>query len=176
MEIQLKDLKEGKTNFDFGRQKGEILEIRKKSEITVQNFEVSGFITKSRLEYFLKLNVKTKVNLECARCLERFNKIFEEKGEYHIKIGRDRLLRKRDVEIQEGDINTIHLEEPVLSLIPIIRELILLALPMKPLCRENCKGLCPVCGKNRNTEKCDCDVEIKTPLSDLKDIFKKEEN
>lgn len=175
MEIQLRDLKEGKTGFDFGKQRGEILEIRKKSGIVVKGFEVKGFITKSRLEYFLKLNLKTEVNLECARCLEKFNKSFEERGEYHIKIGRDRLLRKRDVEIQEDDINTIYLDEPVLNLIPLVRELILLALPMKPLCKEDCRGLCPVCGKNRNTEKCDCEVEIKTSLSALKDMLKKEE-
>jgi|Deesub1362A_J573_1020465.scaffolds.fasta_scaffold00025_58 uncharacterized protein len=175
MEIQIRDLKEGKTGFDFGKQRSEILEIRKKSGIVVKEFEVRGFITKSRLEYFLKLNVKTKVNLECARCLERFNRTFEEKGEYYIKIGRDRLLKKRDVEIQEDDINTIYLNEPVLNLVPLVRELILLALPMKPLCQENCRGLCPVCGKNRNTEKCDCEMEIKTPLSALKKMLKKEE-
>lgn len=175
MEIQLKELKEGKTNFDFGVQKGKILEIGENTGVKVKNFKVWGIISKSRLEYFLVLHIKAKVVLQCARCLKKFEKNFEEKGEYYIKIGKDKLLRKKEVEIQEEDINTIYLEETILNLIPLSRELILLAIPMKPLCKEDCLGLCPVCGKDRNVEKCDCEIEVQTPLSVLKDIFKKEE-
>jgi len=173
MEIQLKELKEGKTSFEFKNQKGEILEIEEKRGVKVKNFKVSGEIRKSRLEYFLILNVISKILLECARCLEKFEKDFEEKGEYHIKIGKDKLADKKEVEIQEENINTIYLDEPVLNLIPLIREIILLSLPMKPLCKEDCKGLCPLCGKNKNKEECNCKVEISTPLSKIKDVFKK---
>lgn len=173
MEIQLKELKEGKTQFKFKKQKGEVLEIEKKERFEIINFEVSGEITKSRLEYFLTLNVISKILFECARCLEKFEKNFEEKGEYHIKIGRDKSLDKREMEIQEDDINTIYLEEPILNLVPLVREIILLSIPMKPLCEEDCKGLCPICGKNKNKEDCKCKVELSTPLSKLKDVFKK---
>ncbi len=173
MEIQLKELKEGKTQFEFKKEEGEVLQFEEKNVFKVKNFKVFGEITKSRLEYFLKIKVISKILLECARCLDKFEKDFEENGEYHIKIGKDRLGDKREVEIQEDDINTIYLDEPVLNLIPLIREIILLSIPMKPLCKEDCKGLCPVCGKNKNKEKCSCKLESDTPLSKIKDVFKK---
>jgi uncharacterized protein len=43
-----------------------------------------------------------------------------------------------------------------IDLTEVVREQLYLALPMKPLCREDCKGLCPVCGVNRNRETCTC--------------------
>jgi uncharacterized protein len=172
MEINLKDLKEGKNDFDFGRQKGELLEIENEN-FKVKYFNVYGEIKKSRLEYFLNINVKSKMVFECARCLENFEKDLEEKGFYHIKLGKDRLLNKKEAEIEEDDINTIYLEEPVLNLIGIVRELILLSIPMKPLCKEDCKGLCPVCGKNKNKENCNCETQEKSPLSRIKEIFNK---
>lgn len=173
MEIQLKELKEGKMPFQFKEQKGEILEIEKEKGFKIINFKVSGEITKSRLEYFLSLNVISKILFECARCLEKFERKLEGKGEYYIKIGKDKTFERKEMEIQEDDINTIYLEEPVLNLIPLVKEIILLLIPMKPLCDENCKGLCPVCGKNRNKEICECKIEVITPLSKLKEILKK---
>jgi uncharacterized protein len=44
-----------------------------------------------------------------------------------------------------------------------MREQFYLALPMKPLCRPDCQGLCPVCGKNRNVETCACQSEWVDP-------------
>jgi len=43
-----------------------------------------------------------------------------------------------------------------LDLEPLARDAILLELPLAPLCSENCRGLCPACGANRNTDPCDC--------------------
>lgn len=45
----------------------------------------------------------------------------------------------------------------------VVREQLYLALPMKPLCQEDCKGLCPVCGVNRNRETCTCQQEWVDP-------------
>jgi uncharacterized protein len=46
---------------------------------------------------------------------------------------------------------------------PVVREQILLALPPYPLCREDCKGLCPVCGQNLNERECGCDRHVPDP-------------
>jgi uncharacterized protein len=48
--------------------------------------------------------------------------------------------------------------EPVIDLDPDIRQEIILDYPMKPLCKPNCQGLCPKCGKNLNEGKCDCKI------------------
>jgi len=62
------------------------------------------------------------------------------------------------------------------DLVQLVSEQIYLALPLKPLCREGCKGLCPHCGVNRNEESCDCkeawiDPRL-APLQQLRDHLK----
>jgi uncharacterized protein len=55
-----------------------------------------------------------------------------------------------------------------------MREQFFLTLPMKPLCRPDCQGLCPVCGKNRNREQCDCKAEWVDPrLAELRKLLDK---
>ena len=56
----------------------------------------------------------------------------------------------------------------------VLREQVLLAVPLKVTCREDCKGLCPVCGKNRNTEPCSCAPLMGDPRwSPLKELREK---
>jgi uncharacterized protein len=54
----------------------------------------------------------------------------------------------------EGE--TYLLEDDVIDLEPMVRDALLLELPLAPLCRDDCAGLCPTCGANRNDEPCDC--------------------
>jgi len=59
-----------------------------------------------------------------------------------------------------------------LDLTPLLREQAWVALPMKPLCRPDCKGLCPQCGANLNLESCTCEsVKIDPRLALLKDLL-----
>jgi uncharacterized protein len=59
-----------------------------------------------------------------------------------------------------------------LDLTPLLREQAWLTIPMKPLCRSDCKGLCPLCGANLSTEPCTCDRERIDPrLAVLKDLM-----
>ena len=53
-----------------------------------------------------------------------------------------------------------------------IRQNLLLALPMQPLCKETCAGLCPQCGKNLNEGSCNCQPPIDERLSALADLLK----
>ena len=57
-----------------------------------------------------------------------------------------------------------------------VREAIILAFPLKPLCRPECRGLCPHCGRNLNEEKCECREEKIDPrLAKLKELLKESE-
>jgi uncharacterized protein len=51
----------------------------------------------------------------------------------------------------------------VIDLDPIVREQLVLALPSYPVCKDSCKGLCPVCGANRNDRECGCDPHVPDP-------------
>jgi uncharacterized protein len=68
------------------------------------------------------------------------------------------IARDEEIEIDEGEAEIGFYEHGGLELEDILREQILLALPMKRVCSEDCKGICPVCGKNRNQSDCDCHV------------------
>jgi uncharacterized protein len=58
----------------------------------------------------------------------------------------------------------------------VLREQVLLAVPLKVVCREDCKGLCPLCGKNRNEDQCACEQQLDDPrwsaLSEIRDKLK----
>ncbi len=100
-------------------------------------------------------NVKTTLELPCSRCLEPFtlpvDQSFDLRYQPHARnTGED------EREIEEDDLTTAFYEHDAIDLGQLMREQFYLALPMKPLCRDDCKGLCPVCGANWNREKCDC--------------------
>ena len=61
-----------------------------------------------------------------------------------------------DVEVADDDLSTAFYENDEIDLGALMHEQFVLSLPMKPLCSEGCKGLCPVCGTNLNKGTCDC--------------------
>ena len=66
-------------------------------------------------------------------------------------------------EIAEDDLGVSYYKDDAIDLGEVMREQFYLALPMKPLCRETARGLCPVCGINRNRETCACQAEWVDP-------------
>lgn len=68
------------------------------------------------------------------------------------------IARDEEIAIDEGEAEIGFYEGGGLELEDILREQILLALPMQRVCSEDCKGICPVCGKNRNQSACDCSI------------------
>jgi uncharacterized protein len=68
-----------------------------------------------------------------------------------------------DREITDGDVGVSVYEKDIIDLGDVMREQFYLALPMKPLCRKDCQGLCPVCGVNKNRETCTCQAEWVDP-------------
>ena len=67
--------------------------------------------------------------------------------------------REEETAIDAGEAEMGFYEGDGLELEDILREQVLLALPMQRICSESCKGICPVCGKNRNETACDCPLE-----------------
>jgi uncharacterized protein len=79
-----------------------------------------------------------------------------------------------EVELEEEDTRTAFFTGTKLAIADVLREQILLALPMKVLCRVDCKGLCPVCGMNLNSGTCTCSREEFSPHMDVLLEFKKQ--
>ncbi len=72
---------------------------------------------------------------------------------------------------QVEDLETGLIKEGVLDLAERILEEVILTIPIQPLCRENCLGLCPICGENKNINPCNCKAKDgPSPFSVLKDL------
>ena len=106
--------------------------------------------------------LQTLVQLFCCRCLDPF--------EVHRDIGVDLLYLPQsanrgevEAEISDEDLSTAFYRADQIDLADMVREQLQLAVPMKPLCHDKCRGLCPVCGTNLNTERCACDTRWRDP-------------
>jgi uncharacterized protein len=81
-----------------------------------------------------------------------------------------------EVEIEEDDLTTAYYTDNLIELGQLMAEQFHLALPMKPLCSETCRGLCPQCGTNLNASSCECRKTWEDPrLAVLKSFLKNRE-
>ena len=103
----------------------------------------------------------------CSRCLDSFDQPVAADFDLLIKIG-EMPPREEELALSVADLDEEYCAAETLDLEPILREQILLALPLKPLCQENCLGLCRRCGANLNREQCSCQAEAPaSPLAAL---------
>lgn len=109
------------------------------------------------------------VPLACSRCLESFP--FPVAPEIAVRLLPKPTVREEEVELSRDDLEVEFYDGDVLDLAALLRAETLLALPMKPLCREECRGLCPVCGGNRNQVECACEVRWVDPRLAVLDGF-----
>jgi uncharacterized protein len=110
----------------------------------------------------LRGKLSAQLELQCARCLESVPQ--EIKREFELlyrPLGSDAGRDELSVTDAEAEIGYYQGEGILLE--DVLREQVLLALPLKVTCREECKGLCPQCGKNLNQEQCSCSVEMEDP-------------
>jgi uncharacterized protein len=92
----------------------------------------------------------------CTRCLEGFLRDFTAGLHLLYMRGVDPLKKSERIRLKPIDIERIYYTGTQIDVGIGIREAIMLAIPIAPLCQEKCLGLCPVCGINKNKEKCNC--------------------
>lgn len=152
-------------------------------EVTLefQSFEMNGVIypvvQKSTVQLTLlssaakKVRITAKASLSlqapCDRCLEAVELPFDIDFEEEIDFS------KSDEERAEELDETCYITGFDLDVDRLIREELLLNFPMKVLCRDDCKGICKVCGNNLNKKECGCDrTELDPRMAAIRDIFK----
>jgi DUF177 domain-containing protein len=132
------------------------------------NVDLTFDVRRKGDEYRLSGELRAPLELACSRCLEPFSLSVDGPFDLHylpqaLNSGED------ESEIAEDDLTTAFYREHAIDLGQLVREQCYLALPMKPLCRADCKGLCPVCGTNLNAGACSCDRSWTDPrLAGLK--------
>jgi uncharacterized protein len=119
-------------------------------------------IYKDKDQFRLAGRVQTTLELPCSRCVEAFESPVDASFDlrYH---PRSQNVGEGEREVEEDDLSTSFYEDETIDLGQLIREQLYLSLPMKPLCREACNGLCPQCGMNLNRGTCDCRRDWEDP-------------
>jgi uncharacterized protein len=127
--------------------------------------------SKDQNRYLLSGRATTRLALDCSRCLEPF--VMPVEVTFSLRyLPRADNEGEGEIEVAEEDLDTAYHDAETIDLGDLLREQLYLALPMKPLCRPDCQGLCPSCGGNRNLSSCDCDTAWQDPrLEGLKRLL-----
>ena len=114
----------------------------------------------------------TTLELSCSRCLEGFPVPVTANFDLSYLPSDEAPVGSGEVEVADEDINTAYYQHGQIDLAELIHEQLYLVLPMKPLCKDDCQGLCPMCGANRNTTTCTCEATWTDPrLAGLKALL-----
>jgi uncharacterized protein len=112
-------------------------------------------VNKDKDRFRLVGTVSTELELACSRCLDPFRLVVN--APFDIRyLPASEASAEPEREVEEEDLETSYYRDDQIDLNELLREQFYLALPMKPLCQEACKGLCPQCGTNLNAGECDC--------------------
>lgn len=133
---------------------------------------VSGWAKRKRDEVSVSGKIGGTVEVVCDRCLTPVAATVEVEFDVAFLPREREAALTENVELQAEDLAVSFYEDGAVDVDELVREQILLALPTRQLCREECRGLCPVCGKNVNVEQCSCQQGETDPrwaaLADLK--------
>jgi len=122
------------------------------------------------LDILVRGHLEGSLQVSCSRCLKRFSQPIEADFDLLLAPGPETVGQEEE-ELSKADLDVDFYSGEVVNLESILREQILLALPLKPLCAETCRGICPHCGADLNQETCQCAAEDSdSPFAILKKI------
>ncbi len=146
-------------NFDFQE-----ISLQFGDDLSVSEFNGRARLTRTGQGVVVQAQFEGQVDTECVRCL----------GEFHQTL---------TAEIDElftfppgktDDPQTTISEKAILDLTPMLREVLLIDMPIQPTCKPDCAGLCPQCGENRNEVECSHpEAEIDPRMAVLKSLLSK---
>jgi len=154
-----------------------------KSELPlVDRVELAGRLERvDDVAFHLGGSLAATLELECVRCLEPFRLELDEPLDllflpFSVNVGPGKAgkpAENEERELKDEDLAVSFYQDDKIDMGLLIREQIYLALPMKPICRDHCQGLCPKCGTNLNSSSCNCAREAVEPrLASLKSLLK----
>lgn len=147
------------------------------------SFSLAGGSLHARLErgddesVHVRGHLAARLGMQCGRCLEPFEMALDQELELfylpHVKDAEEE--DEDEVELSDHDMVVAYYRDNRLDLGEAVREQIVLGVPLKGLCREDCQGLCPKCGVNRNATACACTFEEPEDprLAPLRKLFEK---
>jgi uncharacterized protein len=136
----------------------------------VEPLRVTARVRRSGHEVRLSGQIDARAEVDCDRCLKKVVVPVETTFDVTYVPAAD-YLESEAAELQEEDLSLSVYEGEAIDMDELVREQVLLAMPARSLCSEDCKGLCPVCGINRNETPCECEGQATDPRwQALKDL------
>ncbi len=132
--------------------------------LSLSPLRISGQVRRIEGGYALEAELTYSGELECSRCLNAYP--FQEDEAFSLVLYPRTSTPSTEVELNPDDLDVLYYSDPVVPLAPIAEERVQMALPMKPLCKPDCRGLCPTCGQDRNLGACACAPESIDPRWD----------
>jgi uncharacterized protein len=145
--------------------------------VGVKSATIDGTVTPLAFGAELRARLRARLELACVRCLEPYEVAIDLPVLLILTPGGAEASGDAEEEPDEDAPDPASLypvPDGILDLVAVAREQVYLALPLKPVCTETCRGLCPTCGANRNRIECACSSEVRDPrLAPLLDIRKR---
>lgn len=126
---------------------------------------------KDQKKFRLVGHVLTELELSCSRCLEAYRMPIDvDFDQQYLPAEED--LEAVEAEVEDEDLEISYYKEELVDINALLHEQFCLTLPMKPLCLDDCQGLCSNCGVNLNTGSCSCGTNWEDPrLEPLKNLL-----
>ncbi len=111
----------------------------------------------------LSATLEAQLDCVCDRCLERYEKT--------VRCSFEEVLKKESMAEEDQNPDAVYFQGSSIELDELVLNNIILSMPIKSVCSEDCKGLCPKCGQNLNISDCGCDTRSADPRFDVLDKF-----
>ncbi len=131
-------------------------------KIVVTRARLAGEAVRGSRGVDVEARLEAEVRLGCSRCAEPFEIPIQ--ADFFLTLVPDATeFGAGETKVEPGDASLFYVQEGKADLVSIAAEQIYLNLPLKPVCKDDCKGLCPQCGANRNWTSCSCAGEEPDP-------------
>ena len=165
--VDLRGLKEGTHPLVLGGGAAE-LPVDPEHSVALEEFRFEGSLVWTSQDRRVRGSLHGSLAVVCDRCLSRFRSVVDVELDVPVRIAEGGSVREGGAGAADRGEDMIRVgpEDPELDLAGVFRAAALLEVPIKNVCREDCRGLCPHCGANRNQESCECATERRDPRWD----------
>jgi len=169
MRIELENLEGGKGGFAHVYQPDDLNPVDERIRL-IEPVAVDGNVRLARTEIFVNGHIHTRVQVECDRCLQPVE--LPVSADFSLEYIPGSAYESSEVaELTDAEMSVSVFDGDAIDVDEIVKEQILLGVPTRMLCREDCKGFCPKCGADRNTGECNCETkEIDPRWAALKNL------
>lgn len=134
----------------------------------IDNLKVNAVADLAGMEIRIRGAVKTRIEAACSRCLKPVDLPVEHEFDLTYR-PMSTIARDEEIELPPDELDVGFYEGDGIQLADIVTEQMILSFPMKVICREDCRGLCPTCGADRNRETCQCpELQADSPFAALR--------